>query len=302
MAPLIADHCQTLVEVLGEYANTNKSVEVFHTFGKLAMEIIIAAAFGHLIDIQRGENDQLVEAMQLIFSNIAEGQKLNIDSITLLLSNFPCLEPILRYIVRKSKVFAAFCTVEKVADGLIKARQMSSNKSYKDLLQLMINATAEDKGEQSRLTNEEILAQCFNFMAAGYDTSANALTYTAYLLALNPDIQEKLSSQVKGYFASHPNVSLYDMAQELTYLDMVVRESLRLYPPAPVTARHCNETTTIGEVVIPKGAQVNIPIWHIHHNAEHWSDPERFDPERYTHYCPGHPADYGSSFSSQNLF
>ena len=71
MAPLIADHCQTLVEILGEYADTNRSVEVFHTFGKLTMETIIAAAFGHFIDIQRGESDQLVEVVQVIFSNLA---------------------------------------------------------------------------------------------------------------------------------------------------------------------------------------------------------------------------------------
>ena len=282
MTPLIADRCQTLVEMLGEYADTNKSVEVFRTFGKLTMETIIAAAFGHLIDIQRGESDQLVEAVQLIFSNFAEGQKLNIERVTVLLSNFPCLEPILRYIVSKFKVSAAYYTVEEVAKGLIKARRVSSNKqSYKDLLQLMINATAEDKGEQRRLTDEEILSQCFTFIAAGYETTANALTYTAYLLALNPDIQEKLIGQVKEYFAGHPDVSLYDMAQELTYLDMIVQESLRLYPPGAHALRHCNETTCVGEVVIPKGAQVTIPIWHIHHDAEHWSDPEAFDPERY---------------------
>ena len=281
MAPLIADRCQTLVEMLGECADTNKSVEVFRTFGKLTMETIIAAAFGHLIDIQRGESDQLVEAVQLIFSNLAEGQRLSIERVTVLLSNFPCLEPIFRYIVSKSKAYAAFSTVEKVADDLIKACRASSNEqSYKDLLQLMIDATAEDKGEQRKLTTEEILAQCFTFIAAGYETTANALTYTAYLLALNPDIQEKLIGQVKEYFAGHPDVSLYDMAQELTYLDMVVQESLRLYPPAPQTSRHCSETAHIGSVVIPKGAEVTIPIWHIHHNAEHWSDPEKFDPER----------------------
>ena len=209
---------------------------------------------------------------------------MNLESITLLFSNFPCLERILPYIVRRTNIFTASCTVKEVTDGLIKAHRMSPNKqSYKDLLQLMIDATAEDKGEKRRLTNEEISAQCFTFIAAGYETTANALMYTAYLLALNPDMQEKLIGQVKGYFASHPNVSLYDMAQELTYLAMVVQESLRLYPPVLYAIRQCNETAHIGSVVIPKGAQVNIPIWHIHHNAEHWSDPEKFDPERYTH-------------------
>ena len=283
MAPLIADRCQTLVEMLGDYADTNKSVEVFRTFGKLTMETIIAAAFGHLIDIQRGESDQLVQAAQLILGNVTEGRQLAIENIVLLLSNFPFVEPLLRYRASRSKAAVAYQSICEVALSLIHTRRESPNKqSYKDLLQLMIDATAEDKGEQRRLTNEEIFSQCFVFIAAGYETTANALTYTAYLLALNPDIQEKLIGQIMEYFAAHPDVSVYDMAQELTYLDMVVQESLRLYPPVPQTSRHCNETAHIGDVVIPKGAQVTIPIWHIHHSAEHWSDPETFDPERYT--------------------
>ena len=285
MAPLISDRCQSLVEVLGEYADTNESVEVFRTFGKLTMETIIAAAFGRVIDIQRGESDQLVQAAQLIFGNITEGRQLAFENTVLLLSNFPCVEPLLRYGASRSKAAAAYRSICEVALSLIHTRHESPDKqSYKDLLQLMIDATAEDKGEQRRLTDEEILSQCFTFIAAGYETTANALTYTAYLLALNPDIQEKLIGQVKEYFAGHPDVSLYDMAQELTYLDMVVQESLRLYPPAPQTSRHCNETAHIGSVVIPKGAQVTIPIWYIHHDAEHWSDPEKFDPERYTKF------------------
>ena len=66
---------------------------------------------------------------------------------------------------------------------------MSPNQhSYKDFLQLLIDATAEDKGEHRRLTNLEIVSQCFTFIIAGYETSSNALTYITYLLALNPDI------------------------------------------------------------------------------------------------------------------
>ena len=285
MAPLIADRCTTLVEILGECADTNKSVEVFGVFGKLTMETIIATAFGRIIDVQRGESDQLVDAAKMIFSGTTEGQYLSLSGLMFIVSNFPCFEPFIRYILRKSEVANAFATIYEVGESLVQSRRMSHNQqNYKDFLQLMIDATAEDKGEHRRLTNLEIVSQCFTFIVAGYETTANALTYTAYLLALNPDIQEKLIDQIREYISDHPDLSLYNMAQELTYLDMVIQESLRLYPPVPETVRYCAKTCKVGDIVIPEGIVVRIPIWHIHHDPQNWEDPERFYPERLAKY------------------
>ena len=234
MASLIADRCTTLVEILGECADTNKSVEVFGVFGKLTMETIIATAFGRIIDVQRGESDQLVDAAKMIFSGTTDGQYLSLSGLVFIVSNFPCFEPLIRYILRKSEVANAFATIYEVGESLVQSRRMSHDQqNYKDFLQLMIDATAEDKGEHRRLTDLKIVSQCFTFIVAGYETTANALTYTAYLLALNPDIQEKLIDQIREYISDHPDLSLYNMAQELTYLDMVIQESLRLYPPVP---------------------------------------------------------------------
>ena len=285
MAPLIVDHCTTLVEIFGECADTNKSVEVFGVFGKLTMETIIATAFGRIIDVQRGESDQLVDAANVFFSGATEGQYLSPSGLVFIVSNFPCVEPLIRYIGLKSKVANAFATIYEVGENLVKARHMSPNQqNYKDFLQLMIDATAEDKGEHRRLTDLEIVSQCFTFIVAGYETTANALTYTAYLLALNPDIQEKLIDQIMEYISDHSELSLYNMAQELTYLDMVIQESLRLYPPVPETVRQCTKTCTVGDFVIPEGVVVRIPIWHIHHDPQNWEDPERFYPERLEKY------------------
>ena len=281
MVPLIDNHCKTLVEKLGEYADTNKSVEVFDVFGKLTTEIIIATAFGRIIDIQRGESDQLIDAVKTFFSGATEGQILNLNGLIFIISNFPWVEPLIRYIVQKSKVTDAASTIYKAGESLVKARRMSPNQhSYKDFLQLLIDATAEDKGEHRRLTNLEIVSQCFTFIIAGYETSSNALTYITYLLALNPDIEEKLIDQIKKYISDHPNLSLYDMVQELTYLDMVVQESLRFYPPVPLIVRFSNTTCRVGDIVIPEGSHVNIPIYHIHRDPQHSKYPEKFDPER----------------------
>ena len=80
---------------------------------------------------------------------------------------------------------------------------------YKDLLQLMIDATVEDgessqKTEKKKLTDEEITAHATLFMLAGYETTSNSLTFVSYLLALNPDIQEKLQEKIDSYFEENP--------------------------------------------------------------------------------------------------
>ena len=281
MAPLMMDRCTTLVTVLAEYADTDKSIEVFRTFEKLTMETIIAAAFGRVIDIQKGERNELVNAMNVIFAGGVEGQQFAIERISLLLSNFPWAFPILQMMGSHSKEGKAHLKLTKLALGLIKARrELPDAQNYKDLLQLMIDATAEERGEQRKLTNEEILSQSFTFIIAGYESTAFLLSYTAYLLAMNPELQDKLIDQIKEYRTEHPNASPYDMAQEIAYLDMVMQESLRLHSAAPYTNRHCKQTITIGRVTIPEGAEVVIPIHHIHHDAQLWPDPEKFDPNR----------------------
>ena len=84
---------------------------------------------------------------------------------------------------------------------------------YKDLLQLMIDATVEEGDEdgqnqntinKKRLSDEEITSHSITFMLAGYETTANALSYTSYLLALNPHIQEKLQEEIDSYFEENP--------------------------------------------------------------------------------------------------
>ena len=80
---------------------------------------------------------------------------------------------------------------------------------YKDLLQLMIEASVqEEEGcpvqSDKKLTNEQIVSHCITFFLAGYETTANTLSYTAYLLALHPDIQEKLQREIDNYLDDNP--------------------------------------------------------------------------------------------------
>ena len=99
-----------------------------------------------------------------------------------------------------------------------------------DMLELMLRA--EDPATQNRtLTDSEIAAQCIVFLLAGYETTSTTLGLTCYELASNPEIQEKLQREIDGVWKDEDKSPSYDTVRDLPFLDMVISETLRLYPP-----------------------------------------------------------------------
>ena len=84
------------------------------------------------------------------------------------------------------------------------------------------------------LTNGEIIGACLDFFVAGYETTSTLLSFTSYLLAVNPDKQELLCEAIDTYYQENHETTLYDASQNIPYLDWVIQESLRIYPPVPM--------------------------------------------------------------------
>ena len=132
----------------------------------------------------------------------------------------------------------------------------------------------------SRLTDEEIIAQSVIFLLAGFDTSSNTLAFTLYYLVVNPDVQDKLRSEINEAMETYSDKPLYEIAQNIEYLDCVIKEGQRLCPTAPQVNRECADFDLNG-IHIPAGTEVLISMYTLHHDPDAWEDPERFDPERF---------------------
>lgn len=130
---------------------------------------------------------------------------------------------------------------------------------------------------------DEMAAESFIFFTGGYETSSSALTFCLYELALNPDIQQRLRIEIQEGLREDNGVS-YDLLFKLEYLDMVVKEALRKYPIIPAMLRKCTKDYPIPgtELVIPKGQNLMIPFYSIHHDEEFYPSPDKFDPERFS--------------------
>nr|KAG5694579.1 hypothetical protein BaRGS_014992 [Batillaria attramentaria] len=129
------------------------------------------------------------------------------------------------------------------------------------------------------LTTDEIIGQGFTVFIAGYETTATTLQYLTYLLALNPEKQEKLYREIVDTIGNAEPT--YDNVTSIKYLDSCVREALRCFPPAALTSRVALAEKTIKGVKIPAGAGVGVPIIGLMRDEEFFPEPDKFIPERF---------------------
>lgn len=138
------------------------------------------------------------------------------------------------------------------------------------------------------MTDEDVTAQAFIFFLAGFDTVSTAMCFTVYELALNPDIQQRLYSEINDALGENPNAEVtYETLHKMKYLDMIISESLRKWPPAVFIDRECTKPYRLKadngkEIVIPTDMGVVIPIMGIHRDPKYYPNPEKFHPERFS--------------------
>ncbi|XP_031624487.1 uncharacterized protein LOC116341517 [Contarinia nasturtii] len=134
--------------------------------------------------------------------------------------------------------------------------------------------------------DDELVAQCFLFFLAGFESAATALTFAAHELLINPDIQQKLYQEIADVNEQLNGKRIsYDTLQKMKYLDQVVSETLRKWPIAVQTDRTCVKDYVYddGELKfeIEKGSNILFPVYGLHHDPKYYPDPEKFDPERF---------------------
>ncbi len=170
---------------------------------------------------------------------------------------------------------AAMRDADQMMVNLI-AERRGSAKDPGDLLSMLLDMKDEETGET--MTDRQLRDEMMTMIAAGHETTANALTWTFYLLSQHPDAGERLRRELETQLAGRvPSVS--DLPK-LTFLTSVIKESMRLYPPAWIISRNAVEADPV--VQIPKGAIVIVSPYVTHRSARHWMAPERFDPDRFS--------------------
>ncbi len=153
----------------------------------------------------------------------------------------------------------------------------SGSGSGEDLLTLLAAAGSADDAE---FDVTELRDQVLIFLLAGHETTATSLAFALHLLARHPEEQRRAREEITRVLGDRtPEAADLD---RLPYLTQVLKETMRLYPAAPVIGRNAVAATEVDGYAIPAGANVILAPWVTHRHPLHWPDPDRFDPERFT--------------------
>ncbi|KAK5646952.1 hypothetical protein RI129_005416 [Pyrocoelia pectoralis] len=132
------------------------------------------------------------------------------------------------------------------------------------------------------LTDEAISEEVETFMFEGHDTTAAGISFALYCLSKNPDIQLAAVEELRRIFDDdNERASTYQDLQEMKYLEMVIKESLRLYPPVPTFSRVLKEDVAFNGAILPKGLALTVYTLFLHRDPHIFPNPEKFDPDRF---------------------
>jgi len=156
-----------------------------------------------------------------------------------------------------------------------KTSQNISDKG--DALSMLMLSQDEDG---SPMNDKQVRDEVMTLFGAGHETTSRALTWTWYLLSQNPEVEQRFHDELQNVLGGRAP-TMEDLPK-LTYTEQIVKESMRIYPPAWITTRQAAHDTTLGGEPLQKGRVVIVNIWGVHHNPAYFPDPWKFDPERFT--------------------
>jgi cytochrome P450 len=273
MFPIISTVTQKWIEknwISKAKNNSSFDVEAHKELTKLTFSIITNCAFN--MDVDHDSTDSFAADFQFILNELESPwrrfvpfwQLFPVRSNRLLNKAFKNLNNLVQEIIGKRRD-------ENARESAMRIQQ---NGIKKDLLHHLMTAETD----YGALNEKELKDNIMTFLLAGHETSANFLAFTLYFIAANPAVQKRIREELKS--VKFP-LTYHDL-QQLELVGNVIKESLRLYPPAPMIARTALADDELpGDYFIAKDSMVLISMYAIQRNEKIWENSEKFDPDRF---------------------
>ncbi|XP_058793297.1 probable cytochrome P450 6a13 isoform X2 [Phymastichus coffea] len=284
---LIAECAQNFENYISEIIIKGEPVECRELTAKYTTDAIGVCAFGLNMNALGDENSGFRKSgrdlMDNNFKNIAR---------RMFREWFPRLYALIRPLVYNK-------AVDFFVDSLKETMEYrkKNNVRRNDFVDLLMDLKEQPKEKLNNIEMTDLLvtSQAFIFFLAGFETSSTTISNALYELALHPLYQDKLRQEIREVLAKDGKFT-YDNIKTLKYLDKVVKETLRKYPPGSLLRRISVTPYTFAgnNLTIPKHTKIIIPVWAIHRDPDIWSDPDAFDPERFNdvNATTRHPMNY----------
>jgi cytochrome P450 len=260
----IAGYARSMIEYADRVADNwtdGARIDMHHEMMKLTLAIVAKTLFS--ADVE-GEANEIGEALTTTF----EAFNVGILPFSEILERLP-----LPYMKR---FYAARARLDATIYRIIEERR-ASGEDTGDLLSMLLLAQ-DTEGDGGSMTDTQLRDEAMTLFLAGHETTANALTWTWYLLSQNPDVQSRFHAELDALGDRSPRP---DDLSALHYTRMVLTESMRLYPPAWAVGRRAINDFDANGYRIPARSMVLACQYITHRDARFFPDPERFDPERW---------------------
>ena len=238
-------------------------IDASHDMMRLTLAVVARTLFGATVESEADEIDHA-------FTTIMNG----FNRMLLPFSEYFENVPLPGNVARKRAGERLDATIYRMI-----AERRARDDGRDDLLSMLLRARDEE-GDGTGMSDKQLRDEALTIFLAGHETTANALTWTWYLLARHPEIESRLHAELDEVLEGRlPTVA--DLPR-LRYTEMVVAESMRVFPPVWAIGRQALETFELGGYTIPGGTMVLMSQWVMHRDARYYPDPERVDPERWT--------------------
>ncbi|KAL7747565.1 hypothetical protein RI367_007006 [Sorochytrium milnesiophthora] len=239
------------------------SVDVHNMFSRIALDLFATAFLGNDVNVLGGQTQMLLDA--------ADGVVKGINS------RFPFptwLWPVLF----KDNFKESVSVLRDLVNGMIEQKQLNGARSeqHKDMLDILLQASQEN---EETMPVEHLASEMLGFLLAGFETTANTMTFALKALCDHPQEAAKLRREIEQVVGNAPLTT--DVISRLKLLDLFLKETLRYYPILELNSRTVVQDTTIHGYTIPKGATLQVAASLLHFSPKYWRDPHTFDPSRF---------------------
>ena len=240
-----------------------ETLEVWQEMMRLTLAIVGKTLFDADVESEAPEIGKALTDVMQLFERITNPLSGLLDRLPLPSNN--------RWLKAKARLDS---TIYRVIND-----RRASGEDRGDLLSMLLLAQ-DNEGDGGSMTDQQVRNEAMTLFVAGHETTANALTWTWYLLSQHSDVEARLHGEVDSVLAGALPTAA-DVAR-LPYTEMVFAESMRLYPPAWTLGRRVLSDYQIDRYVVPANAIVLMSPWVMHHDPRFFPDPYKFDPDRWT--------------------
>ncbi|XP_032682974.1 cytochrome P450 9e2-like [Odontomachus brunneus] len=282
MFELVSKCSREFSEYLADHPEECSSVDTKEIFRRYTTDVIATSAFGINVNSMKDRDNEFFTR------GVDSTQLFNSFSFMLKFMLFRMSPRLMKALGMNFFPPATSQFFKKIVAETIKTRE-EQGIIRPDMIHLLMQARNKESLSVHDMTLDDIVSQAFIFFLAGFDTSSQLMCFIAHELAVNRDIQDRLYEEVEKHFAEGNGEISYELVSKMVYMDMVVSETLRKYPPVVMIDRLCVKSYELPppnpggkSLIVEPNNVLWAPVYALHCDPKYFPNPNKFDPERFS--------------------